>query len=67
MSGHILSGGLTALCWLLPLLAASGQIIVGKRWPPPRWFIASAPSGFTNVIADGIDVVADGNQVIAPP
>lgn len=50
----------------LLLLIASSQVIVGKRWPPPRWFIGVAPSGEQDVVADGIDVVADTEQVIAP-
>ena len=49
------------------IVFASTQIIVGKRWPPPRWFFSdNAPPGFDQVIANGDDVVADGDDVIVP-
>jgi hypothetical protein len=43
-----------------------GTVIVSQRWPHPRWFIGtgSAPPS-SGVVADGIDVVADGDPVIA--
>lgn len=55
------------LVLISPLLIASSQIIVGKQWPPPRWFIAnSAPVGDSFVVADTIQVTADGDDVVAP-
>lgn len=44
-----------------------GAVIVGQRWPSPRWFIGtgSTPPPSNGVVADGIDVVADGVAVIA--
>lgn len=51
----------------LVLLLGSSQIIVGKRWPPPRWFLSnSAPPGDSFVVADAIQVTADGDSVVAP-
>lgn len=56
---------LTSLVWLLPLLASS-QVIVGKQWPHPRWFINTGGVIPANgVVADTIAVVADGVQVVA--
>lgn len=50
--------------WLY-LVPAAATVIVGKRWPPPRWFLGTGSTPASGVVADGVDVVADGVQVVA--
>ena len=58
---------LTALWQIVPLLASASDIIVSKRWPPPRWFLgASAPPGTDFVIVGTDFVIVGTDNVIAP-
>ena len=58
---------LTALWQFVPLLAGAGEIIVGQRWPPPRWFLGtSAPPGTSFVVVGTDFVVVGTDNVIVP-
>jgi hypothetical protein len=50
-------------------LVASSQVIVGKRWPSPRWFLGSSspPPTDTNVVSNGDQVVSNGVNVVSSP
>lgn len=53
--------------YLLELLGPFliGAVIVGKRWPPPRWFIgSSSPPILNNIVSKGVQVTSKGTDVV---